>query len=69
MENAKTKEELLSEIQTLMAYGEEEPTINPSHLKVLDLNALISIRNKLREKTAGLKEEDKEWLQQFRKEN
>ncbi|ADV46837.1 hypothetical protein [Nitratifractor salsuginis] len=64
-----TKEELLTEIEKLMAYGKEEPTINPSLLKYLDLNALTEIRDKLKERSATLKEEDKEWLQQFRKED
>ena len=64
----KSKEELLSEIERLMAYGKEEPTINPSLLQYLDLQALIDIRDKLKARTSTLKEEDKEWLQQFRKE-
>ena len=64
-----TKEELLKEIEKLMAYGKEDPTINPSLLEYLDLETLISIHDSLKEKTATLKEEDKEWLRQFRQES
>jgi hypothetical protein len=63
------KEELLAEIEKLMAYGRREPTINPSLLQYLDLHALTEIRDRLRERSHTLKEEDKEWLQQFRKES
>jgi len=63
------KKMLLKEIEELMSYGKEDPTINPSLLKYLELDTLISLRDRLREKTTTLKEEDKLWLQQFRKEN
>jgi hypothetical protein len=62
-----TKEELLRDIQKLMAYGKKEPEIAPTLLEYLDYEALVSIRNRLTEKTSGLKEEDIEWLRQFRK--
>jgi hypothetical protein len=64
----KSKEDLLAEIERLMAYGREEPTITPSLLQYLDLQALLDIRDKLKARSSTLKEEDKAWLQQFRKE-
>ena len=63
-----SKEELLAEIEVLMAYGRKDPTIDPSLLDYLDLNSLISIRDRLKERSSTLKEEDKEWLKQFKKE-
>ena len=62
------KEELLAEIEALMAYGRKDPTIDPSLLAYLDLPSLISIRDRLKERSSTLKEEDKEWLKQFKKE-
>ncbi|OQX49985.1 MAG: hypothetical protein B5M46_02445 [Epsilonproteobacteria bacterium 4484_20] len=45
--NVPDKEKLLDEIETLIAYGKEEPTINPSLLAYLSLDDLISIKTKL----------------------
>lgn len=62
-----TKEELLKQIEKLIAYGSEEPTINPALLKYLGMNDLITMRNNLLEKTGDLNKEDKEWLKQFKR--
>ena len=62
-----TKESLLAEIEALIAYGAEEPTIHPDLLAYLEINDLIGIRDKLKSKTNTLTEEDKEWLEQFKK--
>jgi len=66
--NEREKEELLAEIEKLMAYGREDPTIDPSLLKYLDSEALQSIVDKLKKRQKNLIEEEKEWLSQFRKE-
>jgi len=65
--NAQTKEELLADIDKLIAYGKEESTINPDLLAYLSIDDLISIKKKLLEKVNILSEEDKEWLEQFKK--
>jgi hypothetical protein len=62
------KEALLEEILHLLAYGDRAPEIDPALLAYLDISTLQSTLEKLKEKTAGLKEEDRQWLQQFRKE-
>ena len=62
-----SKEELLADIEKLIAYGREEPTINPALLAYLEIDDLISTKKKLLERTGKLSEEDKEWLQQFKK--
>jgi len=62
-----SKESLLSEIETLIAYGAQEPTIHPDLLAYLEINDLIGIRDKLKSKTNILTKEDKEWLEQFKK--
>ncbi len=61
------KEQLLAEIERMISYGKEEPTINPELLKYLDIESLKNMHAKLKKKTATLKEEDKLWLQQFKK--
>ncbi len=66
-ENKQTKEELLADIEKLIAYGREEPTINPALLAYLEIDDLISTKKKLLERVGTLSEEDKEWLQQFKK--
>ena len=68
MNPAQEKEALLHEIEKLLAYGESEPEINPALLEYLDLEALRSVRDRLAERTSTLKEEDREWLAKFRKE-
>lgn len=62
-----TKEELLQDIEALISYGREEPTINPALLAYLDLDDLISTKKKLLERVGKLSDEDKEWLEQFKK--
>jgi hypothetical protein len=65
--NTQTKEELLEEIEKLIAYGKEDPTINPDLLAYLSKEDLISIKTKLLERVNVLSEEDKAWLEQFKK--
>lgn len=67
IENTQTKEELLEDIEKLIAYGREEPTINPTLLEYLSIEDLISTKKKLLERVGTLSEEDKAWLQQFKK--
>ena len=67
IENTQTKEELLTDIEKLIAYGREEPTINPALLAYLEIEDLISTKKKLLERVGNLSEEDKAWLQQFKK--
>ena len=67
IENTQTKEELLADIEKLIAYGREETTINPALLAYLEINDLISTKKKLLERVGKLSEEDKEWLEQFKK--
>jgi len=62
-----TKKELLQEIEELIAYGKEDPTINPDLLAYLSEEDLISIKKKLLERVGILSEEDKAWLEQFKK--
>ncbi len=65
--NVPDKEKLLAEIEALIAYGKEDPTINPSLLAYLSLDDLISIKTKLLGRAGTLSEEDKTWLEQFKK--
>jgi hypothetical protein len=67
MADKQTKEELLGDIEKLIAYGREETTINPALLAYLEIDDLISTKKKLLERVGTLSEEDKEWLQQFKK--
>lgn len=62
-----TKEELLADIEELIAYGTKEPTINPDLLAYLDIDTLISTKKSLLQKVGTLSDEDKEWLKQFKK--
>ncbi|OQX50222.1 MAG: hypothetical protein B5M46_01110 [Epsilonproteobacteria bacterium 4484_20] len=62
-----TKEKLLTEIEALIAYGKEDPAINPALLAYLSLDDLIAIKTKLLERTGTLSDEDKAWLEQFKK--
>jgi hypothetical protein len=66
-ENEHSKEELLADIEKLISYGREEPTINPALLAYLEIDDLISTKKKLLEKVGKLSEEDKAWLEQFKK--
>jgi len=62
-----TKEELLNDIEELISYGRDKPTINPALLAYLELDDLISTKKKLLERVGKLSEEDKKWLEQFKK--
>lgn len=66
-ENEQTKEELLADIEKLISYGREEPTINPTLLAYLEIDDLISTKKKLLERVGKLSDEDKAWLEQFKK--
>ena len=61
------KEILLKEIEALISYGKEEPTINPELLQYLEINDLKSIKESLLRKVSILSDEDKAWLEQFKK--
>jgi hypothetical protein len=61
------KEKLLQEINALLSYGETEDTIDASLLEYLELDMLENIKKSLQSRTSDLKEEDKEWLEQFKK--
>jgi len=65
--NTQTKEELLADIETLISYGREEPTINPALLAYLEIEDLLSTKKKLLERVGKLSDEDKIWLEQFKK--
>jgi hypothetical protein len=67
MINEHSKEKLLADIEKLISYGREEPTINPTLLAYLTIDDLISTKKKLLERVGKLSEEDKEWLEQFKK--
>jgi len=62
-----SKEELLADIEKLISYGREEPTINPALLAYLEIDDLISTKKKLLERVGKLSDKDKEWLEQFKK--
>jgi len=67
IEKPPTKEKLLADIEKLIAYGKEEPTINPALLEYLEIEDLINTKAKLLERVGKLSDEDKEWLEQFKK--
>ncbi len=66
MENV-TKESLLAEIEQLIAYGAKDPTIHPDLLAYLDIRDLENIKATLLKKAGILSEEDKAWLEQFKR--
>ena len=66
-ENEHSKEKLLVEIEKLIAYGRDEPTINPALLEYLSIDDLINTKAKLLERVGKLSDEDKVWLEQFKK--
>lgn len=66
-ENEQTKEKLLADIENLISYGRDEPTINPDLLEYLEIDDLINTKAKLLERVGVLSDEDKEWLEQFKK--
>ncbi len=61
------KEILLADIEKLIAYGRDEPTINPALLEYLEIDDLINTKATLLERVGVLSDEDKEWLEQFKK--
>ena len=62
------KEELLKEIEALMAYKpEDKTTINPNYLEYLELEDLESIKKGLLGRFGKLSQEDIEWLEKFKK--
>jgi len=65
--NVPNKEELLKEIDKLIGYGREEATINPDLLAYLDTDELLSIKAKLLGRVGVLSDEDKAWLEHFKK--
>jgi len=67
IEKTQTKEELLVDIEKLIAYGRNEPTINPDLLAYLSIEDLINTKAKLMARVGKLSEEDKAWLEQFKK--
>jgi len=67
IENKQSKEKLLADIEKLIAYGRDEPTINPALLEYLSIEDLINTKAKLLERVGTLSEEDKVWLEQFKK--
>ncbi len=67
MTNKQIKEKLLADIEKLISYGREESTINPALLAYLEIEDLVSTKKKLLERVGKLSEEDKEWLEQFKK--
>ena len=60
------KEKLLEDIEKLIAYGRDEPTINPALLEFLSIDDLINTKAKLLERVGKLSKEDKDWLEQFK---
>ena len=67
MDENVSKEVLLREIEELISYGRVEPTINPALLAYLEIDDLISTKKKLLERVGKLSDEDKAWLEQFKK--
>jgi len=61
------KEILLADIEKLIAYGRDEPTINPALLEYLSIEDLINTKAKLLERVGTLSKDDKVWLEQFKK--
>jgi len=66
-QSEETKESLLADIESLIAYGAKEPTINPDLLKYLSIEDLRHIKAKLIERVGKLSEEDLVWLHQFKR--
>jgi len=63
-----TKEELLADIEALLKYDEsDKDTIDPSLLKYLEIDTLISTKRSLLSRVGKLSEEDIEWLEQFKR--
>jgi len=67
LEETALKEKLLEDIEKLIAYGREESTINPDLLAYLEVQDLINTKAKLLTRVGTLSDEDKVWLEQFKK--
>lgn len=67
MDENVSKEALLRDIEELISYGRKEPTINPALLAYLEIDDLISTKKKLLGRVGKLSDEDKKWLEQFKK--
>jgi len=67
IETEHSKEKLLADIEKLIAYGRDEPTINPSLLEYLSIEDLLHTKAKLLARVGKLSQEDKDWLEQFKK--
>ena len=67
IQTKQTKEELLKDIEKLIAYGRDETTINPALLAYLSMEDLISTKSTLLKRVGKLSEDDKQWLEQFKK--
>jgi len=67
IEKPQTKEELLADVEKLIAYGRDESTINPALLEYLEIDDLINTKAKLLERVGKLSDADKVWLEQFKK--
>ena len=65
--NPQTKESLLADIEQLISYGCSDGTINPDLLVYLSIEDLQNIKAKLLERVNTLSDEDKAWLEQFKK--
>jgi hypothetical protein len=61
------KETLLVEIDKLIAYGKEEPTINPALLEFLEVSDLLSIKKNLLNRVGKLSQDDKNGLNNLKK--
>jgi len=61
------KKILLADIEKLIAYGRDEPTINPDLLEYLSIEDLINTKAKLLERVGTLSKKDIAWLEQFKK--
>ncbi len=65
------KQQLIKDIQNLLnSYSDENSTsINPDLLEFMDKDTLLSIIDSLLKQKESLLEENKEWLERFKKYN
>jgi len=61
------KKSLLADIERLIAYGNEAPTINPELMRFFSVEELENIKAKLLERVGKLSDDDKAWLMRFKK--
>lgn len=67
-QNELSKEKLLADIEALLKYDEsDQDTIDPSLLKYLDVETLISTKRSLLARVGKLSDDDREWLEQFKR--